>query len=334
MGAGLRFLAPPPHPTYCIHGPDGAARLDPTDRAECCSCLRGRAAARALPCKVAAGRADALKAVHKEGRCGCTALAATQQGIAGNARSAVRTLPPMRLRRHKPPPMRSKARPRPTAPRPRRHRARNDRSGQDSSNRGAWSDDDCWPMLASARDAVGGPPVIVITGPFRVVAPHCASGLRTSRRHGRSDLYQTALGSWTNVFVSLSVPATPASCCGPTMSWAPPGASIRAPDSSSTAGNLTTASGMTSSASTGRANCDTGSGTDVEAGPVDDAWHLDSGQPPMRSAVMQASANSVPARLDVLSRTVSHLQIAKADGRWPPRKPGRATSSTNSGRGA
>src|SRR5258705_4809581 len=43
----------------------------------------------------------------------------------------------MRLRRHKPPPMRSKARPRPTATRPRRHRARNDRSGQDSSNRGA-----------------------------------------------------------------------------------------------------------------------------------------------------------------------------------------------------
>ena len=33
--------------------------------------------------------------------------------------------------------MRSKPRPRPTATRPRRHRARNDRSGQHSSNRGA-----------------------------------------------------------------------------------------------------------------------------------------------------------------------------------------------------
>ena len=43
----------------------------------------------------------------------------------------------MRLGRHKPPPMRSQAQPRPTATRPRRHRACNDRSGQDSSNRGA-----------------------------------------------------------------------------------------------------------------------------------------------------------------------------------------------------
>ena len=47
------------------------------------------------------------------------------------------TPPPMPLRRHKPPPMRSKERPRPTATRPRRHRAGNDRSGQDSSSRGA-----------------------------------------------------------------------------------------------------------------------------------------------------------------------------------------------------
>ena len=53
--------------------------------------------------------------------------------VIGHPRNLLRQLGSARCRRcgtggHKPPPMRSKARPRPTATRPRRHRARNDRS--------------------------------------------------------------------------------------------------------------------------------------------------------------------------------------------------------------
>jgi len=60
--------------------------------------------------------------------------------------------------------MRSKARPRPTATRPRRHRARNDRSGQDSSNRRAckWghvraTNSHCCPDARACSAGSGGP---------------------------------------------------------------------------------------------------------------------------------------------------------------------------------
>ncbi len=49
----------------------------------------------------------------------------------------------------------------------------------------------------------------------------------------------SALGWWTNVFVSRGDPVTRESCCGPTMFWLPPGGSTSGPASSSTAASRT-----------------------------------------------------------------------------------------------
>jgi hypothetical protein len=67
--------------------------------------------------------------------------------------------------------MRSKARPRPTATRPRRHRARNDWSGQDSSNRGAYK----WGHVPRQT------PAVVQTRP-RATAGNGGSNCTTARR--------------------------------------------------------------------------------------------------------------------------------------------------------
>ena len=97
-----------------------------------------------------------------------------------------RTLPPMRLRRHKPPPMRLKARPRPTPTRPRRHRARNDRSGQDSSNRGACK----WGHFPRQT------PAVVQTRPRATAGsggPHCTAAGQKNRAAPGGRLRQLAV---------------------------------------------------------------------------------------------------------------------------------------------
>ncbi len=69
--------------------------------------------------------------------------------------------------------MRSKARPRSTATRPRRHRARDDRSGQDSSNRGACK----WGHVPRQT------PAVVQTRPRATAGsggPHCTTARRAA----------------------------------------------------------------------------------------------------------------------------------------------------------